>query len=111
QRANARLDAISAQLSPMRLASKVGNGRTAVEVLSQRSGSAVASAIDRKLKSLKICMAKLDALSPLAVLGRGFAIVENEAGEILRDAEQVAVDESINIRLAKGSLKARVEGS
>jgi exodeoxyribonuclease VII large subunit len=108
QRANARLDAISAQLSPMRLASKVGNGRTAFEVLSQRSNSAVAGTIDSKLKALKICMAKLDALSPLAVLGRGFAIAENEAGKILTDADQVAVDESINIRLARGSLKAKV---
>jgi len=61
------------------------------------------------LKALNIAMAKLDALSPLAVLGRGFAIVENEKGEILRDAAIVSADDRVKIKLEKGSLKARVE--
>lgn len=109
RKANSRLDRIASQLSPMRLASKVGDGKAGLGLLSQRAGSAVAGALDSKLKSLNICMAKLDALSPLAVLGRGFAIAENEKGEILRDAAEVAVEDLVKIRLAKGSLKARVE--
>ncbi|MEO6333391.1 MAG: exodeoxyribonuclease VII large subunit [Pyrinomonadaceae bacterium] len=109
QRANAKLEAISAQLSPLRLASKVGDGKMTLGVLSQRSRSAVTSAVEGKLKTLKISMAKLDALSPLAVLGRGFAIAENAAGEILRDAAVVAEHELIKIRLGKGSLRTRVE--
>ena len=109
QQANARLDAISAQLSPMRMASKVGDGKTSLSVLRQRADSALAAAHDAKLKALNIAMAKLDALSPLAVLGRGFAIVENEKGEILRDAAIVSADDRVKIKLEKGSLKARVE--
>jgi exodeoxyribonuclease VII large subunit len=109
QRANARLDAISAQLSPVRLASKVGDAKAALGMLGQRASTAARGMIDAKSESLKISMAKLDALSPLAVLGRGFAIAENEKGEILRDSAQVSVDESVKIRLEKGSLKARVE--
>jgi exodeoxyribonuclease VII large subunit len=109
RRGQARLDAIASQLSPVRLASKVGDGKTRFEVLSQRSDSAVGNVLGAKLKNLNIAMAKLDALSPLAVLKRGFAIAENARGEILRDAAQVAVDELVKIRLEKGSLKARVE--
>ncbi len=108
QRANARLDAISAQLSPMRLASKLGDRNALVGMLGQRASSAERSLLDSKLESLNISMAKLDALSPLAVLGRGFAIIENEKGEILRDAARVAVDELVKIRLEKGSLRAKV---
>jgi exodeoxyribonuclease VII large subunit len=93
----------------MRLASKVGDGKTRLGVLGHRVDSAVENVLGGKLKSLNICMAKLDALSPLKVLGRGFAIAENEAGEILRDAAQVAVDDLVRIRLAEGSFKARVE--
>jgi exodeoxyribonuclease VII large subunit len=109
RQANTRLDAISAQLSPVRLASKVGDGKAVLGLMSQRKDSAALSVIDTKSKALNICMAKLDALSPLAVLKRGFAIAENEAGEILRDAAQVAVDDLVKIRLEKGSLKVRVE--
>ncbi|MEP6704271.1 MAG: exodeoxyribonuclease VII large subunit, partial [Acidobacteriota bacterium] len=109
QRANARLDAISAQLSPLRLASKVGDRKMTLGVLGQRSSSAITSSVEGKLKSLKISMAKLDALSPLAVLGRGFAIAENASGEILRDAALVTEQELIKIRLAKGTLRTRVE--
>ena len=111
RQANTRLDAISAQLSPLRLASKVRGARTELGVLSQRAGAAASNVVGAKLKSLNICMAKLDALSPLAVLKRGFAIAENEAGNILYDAAQVSVDELVKIRLAKGSLKAKVIAS
>ncbi len=83
QRANARLDAISAQLSPMRIASKLSDRKALVGMLSQRASSAERSLLDSKLESLNVSMAKLDALSPLSVLGRGFAIIENEKGEIL----------------------------
>ncbi len=53
-------------------------------------------------------MASLDALSPLAVLGRGFSIVETEAGEILRDAGDVKENQDVKIRLARGKIKAKV---
>lgn len=109
RRANARLDSISAQLSPMYLASKLGDGKTALGVLGQRIDSGVRGIVDDKQKSLKICMAKLDALSPLKVLDRGFAIAENESGRIIRNADDVEVGEQVNLRLAKGSLKTRVE--
>ena len=108
RRANVRLDGIVAQLSPLRPASKLGDSKTRLSVLTERAGSAARNLLDRKLKSLNISMAKLHALSPLDVLSRGFAIVENEFAEILRDSSQVNVDDSLKVTLAKGSLKAKV---
>ena len=108
RRASERLESINAQLSPLRPASKVGDGKARLGILSQRANSAIASGVEAKLKSLKICAAKLDALSPLAVLGRGFAIAENEKSEILRDTAQVDVDDLVNIKLAKGRLTTKV---
>jgi exodeoxyribonuclease VII large subunit len=109
RRGEARLDAIASQLSPVRLASKVGDGKTRLAVFSQRADSAARNLVDGKLRSLKICGAKLDALSPLKVLNRGFAIAESETGEILRDASRVKVDDRLKVKLAKGSLRAKVE--
>ena len=52
----------------------------------------------------------LQAVSPLATLGRGYAIVsQHPAGEILRSAAQVKPGEQIEARLAQGSLLCRVE--
>ena len=111
RQANTRLDSIASQLSPLRMASNLGSNRTSLGLLSQRADTAARALVDRKHKSLNLCMAKLDALSPLSVLKRGYAIAENDAGEILRDAAQVGVDDAIKVKLAKGSLRARVEGT
>ncbi len=53
-------------------------------------------------------MASLNALSPLAVLSRGFSITETETGEILRDSEDVKENDNVKIRLARGTIKAKV---
>ena len=108
RRANARLDVIAAQLSPLRLASKVGDSKSTVGLLSQRAGSAARNLLGAKLKSLNIGMAKLNALSPLDVLERGFAIVQDESDRIIRDSSQVEPGDSLNVKLAKGSLKTKV---
>jgi len=50
----------------------------------------------------------LGQLSPLAVLGRGYAIVENGAKHVLRAASEVAVGEQVTIRLHRGELDATV---
>jgi exodeoxyribonuclease VII large subunit len=60
---------------------------------------------------LATAAARLDALSPLAVLGRGFAIARGPRGEILRDARAVAVGDEIAVRLARGELLASVRAT
>ena len=52
--------------------------------------------------------ASLDALSPLKVLGRGFGIVRKGDGTLLRDAENVAVGDTVDVTLARGGLCCRV---
>lgn len=53
--------------------------------------------------------AALDALSPLKVLGRGYAIARNEDGTVLTTPEQVQVGQAVDLRLRDGSLVCRVE--
>ena len=52
--------------------------------------------------------ARLDALSPLKVLSRGYALVELDNGAILRSAEQVKTGDALNITLQDGKLTATV---
>jgi exodeoxyribonuclease VII large subunit len=52
--------------------------------------------------------AKLSQLSPLRILDRGYAIVSNESGAIVKDSQAAPVDSGVRIRLAQGSLEATV---
>ena len=52
--------------------------------------------------------AKLDALSPLKVLGRGYAVAKSADGRILRAAEDADVGEKIDVLLGQGSLSCTV---
>ena len=53
--------------------------------------------------------ASLDALSPLKVLGRGYAVARDENGTILRTAEEASVGEMIEVLLGQGSLMCTVD--
>jgi exodeoxyribonuclease VII large subunit len=50
----------------------------------------------------------LDAISPLATLERGYAIVTRADGSVLQDAAEVRAGDEIEARLRRGSVKARV---
>jgi exodeoxyribonuclease VII large subunit len=54
--------------------------------------------------------AKLDALSPLTVLGRGYSIATADDGRVIRSAAQVQEGDLFNLRLLAGSLRAKVLG-
>jgi exodeoxyribonuclease VII large subunit len=53
--------------------------------------------------------ATLAALGPWATLERGYAIVRDGSGAIVRDATGLSPDDPIDVRLAHGSVDARVE--
>ena len=52
--------------------------------------------------------AKLDALSPLKVLSRGYSLVIDVDGHVVQRAEQVTIGERVDIKLHQGSLSASV---
>jgi exodeoxyribonuclease VII large subunit len=51
---------------------------------------------------------KLNALNPIKILERGFAIVSDETGKVLRKATLVEADALLQVRLSEGEMKARV---
>jgi len=52
--------------------------------------------------------AQLQPLSPLRVLERGYAIATDDSGRVLKDAAEAPPESAIQVRLARGRLKARV---
>jgi exodeoxyribonuclease VII large subunit len=63
-----------------------------------------------KRQSVAMQMAALDALSPLAILQRGFSIVHTVSdGRIVRRASDVAVGEAVQVTLGEGQLVCQVD--
>ena len=61
-------------------------------------------------KRFAVAAAGLQAVSPLATLQRGYAIVSDATtGAVIRDAAMVSKDDRIEARLARGSLQAVVD--
>ena len=54
--------------------------------------------------------AKLDAMSPLKVLSRGYAMTQDSRGQLVRSTQQVKVGQDLQIRLSDGTLQATITG-
>lgn len=50
-----------------------------------------------------VLLGKLNALSPLAVMERGYSVAKTAGGAIIKSASQIAVNDNINIEFANGS--------
>lgn len=85
------------------------------ESLLSRAGSSLEADIANRLRSeeqrLLACAARLDNLSPLSILSRGYSICTNEKGGVIRTAKSLSAGEEISIRFGFGSARARVEST
>jgi len=69
----------------------------------------LASTIERLRSRLHRAAGRLDALSPLATLDRGFAVATDDEGRILRGIDDFAEGGEFHLRVADGRLRARTE--
>jgi exodeoxyribonuclease VII large subunit len=74
--------------------------------------AALAAAMRNQLLQNKVRVERmgraLEMLSPLAILERGYALVFDGAGQLVKDASQVKVGEGISARVARGEIRATV---
>ena len=89
--------------------SRLTNARARLDAASAGCSGAIDSKLQEGRERLGLAAASLDALSPLGVLQRGYAIAQDASGKPLRDAASVAEGDAVSVRLAKGKLHTRVE--
>ena len=79
-----------------------------LQMLQNRLVAAENQCISRNNQRYIALTAKLDAMSPLKVLTRGYAMAQTEGGEVVRSVAQVNPGDQINVSFSDGSLLATV---
>jgi exodeoxyribonuclease VII large subunit len=100
---------LAAELRQHSPALRVANARRRLDVASASIESCVRQHIEKYGKRLAVAGRTLDAVSPLATLERGYAIVTDSKGTVITNAQDVRAGQIIEARLTKGSVRARVE--
>ncbi|MGL5323000.1 MAG: exodeoxyribonuclease VII large subunit, partial [Aeromonas veronii] len=92
--------------SPERL---LAAGKRRHQLAEERLYALIAKRQDLASHRLAILTARLDGVSPLATLGRGYSITRTARGEVISRADQVNSGDQLITTLAQGSLQVRVE--
>ena len=107
-RRRARVEELHRRLFARHPRSLLAEARLEIEPLELRAGAALRLRLERARSLLGERATQLHGLSPLAVLGRGYAIVTDERGRVLDDAGAASVDQELSVKLHRGELSARV---
>ena len=99
-----RLDSLAQKRVLTDPAALIADKGMQLDHLQHRLAAAMRTVTDRESGRFAALAASLDALSPLRVLGRGYALAQTEDGTVLRSAAQTAAGERIRVRLAQGQL-------
>jgi exodeoxyribonuclease VII large subunit len=91
--------------------SALAHAREHLQSCRTRLAHALEHALQRNAARAGVLAARLHALSPLAVLERGYALVLNADGALIRSTAQLAPGDAVTTRLADGSFTSRVEST
>ncbi len=90
--------------------SKIDDDRIYLDTLSKAVENACGNILDRKKHVLAVGASKLEALSPLSALERGFSLTKDKSGNILKSVKGLNVGDEIGVTLSDGSVSAVVSG-
>jgi exodeoxyribonuclease VII large subunit len=82
-----------------------------IRLLADRARRCHAGRLDRAGDDVAHARARVRALSPLATLRRGYAVVQDADGHVVTDPAQVGVGDTVRARLLRGTLDLTVEGA
>jgi exodeoxyribonuclease VII large subunit len=106
-----RLEARLGRVRPDRLAARAERERAArLATMTERLRRVTLAQVERAGLALSSGERELAAVSPLAVLGRGYSVTFGPGGEAVRSAAGLAPGTRIETRLADGSVRSVVEG-
>jgi exodeoxyribonuclease VII large subunit len=105
------VDSAASRFRPVHLSKTVAAGKTDVAGLFERLCRGARSRLKEDRTSVENLASRLDSLSPLAVLSRGYSITfRSDTGTVLTDSNAVEVGDALSVRLHKGEVFCSVSG-
>ena len=108
RRRRERLDHLRARLSAHEPRARLARDRGALHELHTRLGSAARRRLEQGRSSLAREAGRLQALSPLAVLSRGYAVVLDPRRELVRRVDQLAAGDRVRVKFHRGEARCTV---
>jgi len=109
QQQQARVTQLSKRLASQDMVRLHRAEQERVSQLQRRLASAMQRALEVRQARLSSAARELNAISPLAVLGRGYAIAQDEKGQVIRRAEDTTPGQKLSLRLGEGRLNVEVK--
>ena len=109
-----RRNIVAEQWAHLRHASpalRLASARSRLTASSQTMQAVLLRRIHVLQAQTQLAAGKLNTVSPLATLDRGYAIVTNSEGHVITDARELHAGDLIEARIARGRLRARVEST
>jgi len=106
-----RLGLIAARLRPEPIKQSAARQAQTLAQISGRTDQAIKRKLEQDTQRLAKAAQLLDAYSYQGVLERGYALVQNEAGDVVRSKDNVKVGEGVTLTFADGKRKAVIDGS
>lgn len=88
--------------------SKIFDSQIYVSDIYNRIENKLNNNINHNKLLLKNCLDNIENKSPLNILKKGYALMYTEKGDLLKDTQNINVDDKIVVKLNKGSIKAKV---
>jgi exodeoxyribonuclease VII large subunit len=104
----ARLAVLERRLAAASPGRRIAQGHRDLEALLGRAEAAARRGVERRRSELARLGGQMAAMSPLAVLDRGYAIVKR-GDDVIRDPAQVTAGEQLRVRVARGEISVTVD--
>jgi exodeoxyribonuclease VII large subunit len=89
---------------------RIQNDRQRLDEVLHRSDLGLGNSLTLQKTKLRGLGNRLEALNPLAILQRGYAVISRSDGKIVRKAVDVQAGDYLNVRVSDGEFKAQVKG-
>jgi exodeoxyribonuclease VII large subunit len=88
---------------------RIADQRNALTAAERRLVAAGSALLAHRRRTLEALTGKLDALSPLKVLDRGYSLARGPGGQLLRSCAGLHQGDDVTVTLSDGDLRTRIE--
>ncbi|MDO4744528.1 MAG: exodeoxyribonuclease VII large subunit, partial [Clostridia bacterium] len=89
--------------------SKINEKGIYLDHLTKIFENAVSGVLNKKQQELGLTLSRLETLSPLATLSRGYSVAKDESGKVIKSVTSVKSGDSISVTVTDGAIKAVVK--